>query len=304
MTTEMQVTHETLGPTIEESFLDEDPLPPDPEAEAVDGPAEVPAETRAEGPAGDRAAPLEPPKRFTRQLVCKMYPEELAKKAVLLADAITDHDAYETEKKAVAADMAAALASKWEEVKRLSRVVHQGGEEREVECELVRNDREGSIETVRLDTGEVIDRRAQDVGERQLPLTAVVHEDDGPIEGLEGEQCITARDGERCESRVAPGEHYCPDCLGDAEAKRDARETEVAAARPRCAARVARGDNTEARCEEEAGESGFCGQHAEPCAAQGCTEPAMGAGLFCTGHSETVAKKRKRARKGDAAAAE
>lgn len=298
---------------------------PDPELREVDDTADPPddAETEQAQAALDEALdaesaetaavvadavapPLEPVRRFKRVLVCKMYPEELAKRAVALADAITDHDAYEAEKKSVAADMASVLAAKWEEVKRLSRVVHAGGEEREVDCEIFRNDREGSMETVRLDTGEVIDRRAQDVEERQLPLGAVVSPPEVPAEGAAEDretrtQCATTRDGEQCEGVCEGDAAYCPECIADAVARDDAAEAERAKAAPRCKARVARGDNTEARCEEEAGESGFCGQHAEPCAAQGCTEPAMGAGLFCAAHSETVAKKRGRGRKGAAA---
>ena len=43
------------------------------------------------------AAPLEPVRRFKRQLLCKAAPEDLAKLALRLADAVTAHDCREQE---------------------------------------------------------------------------------------------------------------------------------------------------------------------------------------------------------------
>lgn len=148
---------------------------PDPESTAELGAESVPdgGGTSSTGP-----TPIEEPQRFKRELLCKLHEEDLAKKGLELARAVTAHTVFENEMKERAAGDRDALKALWVNVEKLSRIVTDGGEQREVECLLIRNDREGSIETVRCDTGEIIDVRAQDAKERQLPLVAQPAGDD------------------------------------------------------------------------------------------------------------------------------
>lgn len=208
-------------------------------------------------------ATLEPHRKIKRVLLCKMHPEDLAKIAIRLSTAIREHTNREAEIKAEAKERRDELEGLWQDVLRFERVIHDGGEEREVECEILRDDKAGSMVTVRLDTGEVIDERAQDVEERQLPLTAAGTAPvpaEGAEKGPSGDhadtdplRCVTVREDGRCEGAVTPGHDHCEACLTEAAEREEQKAS--AEAGPRCSVEG---------CEEEAGASGLCGQHAKP----------------------------------------
>lgn len=64
------------------------------------------------------------------------------------------------------------------EIARIGRILELGAEPRQVECDVLMNWEDGRIETVRLDTGEVVDSRAMNPEERQREMFRGKHTGD------------------------------------------------------------------------------------------------------------------------------
>lgn len=160
------------------------------DAALAPGTAEVPAETPAEGPAEDQAAAPPtakvaaeaydriPVRRYTRKLKTPLDALTLVDAKDELVAALAKHTTRKKQVDALKKDLATELKELWANVSRLQHKVESASEDREVECEEYRDDRMGTIVTVRLDTFQRIDERPQDVEERQLPLPKTEKADD------------------------------------------------------------------------------------------------------------------------------
>ena len=102
-----------------------------------------------------------------RFLPVTLSKDELAIKADELARGFERLKTLEAEKKDANADFKMRIEIQKSEVARLSGVVSSKSEMREVECRTRKNYELGVVETVRVDTDEVVETRAMDVAERQ-----------------------------------------------------------------------------------------------------------------------------------------
>ena len=73
-------------------------------------------------------------------------------------------------------------------VNSLSRVINEGAEWRDVECQEVKNFTDNSVKVIRMDTGELVSERTMTAGERQRGLDLKPEPDPGPgiMEATEG----------------------------------------------------------------------------------------------------------------------
>lgn len=135
-------------------------------------------------------APVEPPpkvdpstfpRKITKPIEVELTPDEVAEMVAAADEAFATHDAMDAAEKARKKDAKAALDLQLMEARRLLASAHAGVEERNVECEVQLNP-DGTVHTVRLDTGEVIEgsvRRARD-NELQQTMFRMPPEDDEP----------------------------------------------------------------------------------------------------------------------------
>lgn len=108
--------------------------------------------------------------KSTMQLPVKLTDEELQIRSRELAEKLTEIEAVDEDR---ASAMAAFKARKDKLVldsRRLTRIVRTGQEEREVHVTETKNWERGTIETIRLDTGEVVSSRPMNPSERQEAL--------------------------------------------------------------------------------------------------------------------------------------
>lgn len=118
---------------------------------------------------------MTPEETFYRDLRCELTDSEVAAVAEELALQVGEREKTETAKASAAAAFGATLKAQAQEIGLLGRKVRDKAEQRAIECQRIADYKQGVMETVRLDTGEVISRRALTVEERQgqlLPLEA------------------------------------------------------------------------------------------------------------------------------------
>lgn len=110
----------------------------------------------------------------TRTLTCLLTPAEVEARGKELARATFDWEAAEEEKKSVVKDLGDKIKEHEANMKRLSRVVRSGKEEREVEIEWRPYPESETMRLFRMDTGEEISSRPMTREEketfRQPPL--------------------------------------------------------------------------------------------------------------------------------------
>src|SRR5262249_29735219 len=105
-----------------------------------------------------------------RDLPCRLSDSEIQAMGEQLADLELEYKRVDEERKTRAAEFRDQLESINNRIGILSREIQAREQVRQVECGIGRNERLGLIETVRWDTGEVIDRRAMTAEERQKDL--------------------------------------------------------------------------------------------------------------------------------------
>jgi hypothetical protein len=109
-----------------------------------------------------------------RTLTCTLTPKELREKGAELGRAVTDWETTEEEKKRVTKDLGDRIKEQEANMKRLSRIVRTGKEEREVDCNWVAAPSSETMRLIRCDTGEEVTSRPMTKEEkeyhRQQPL--------------------------------------------------------------------------------------------------------------------------------------
>jgi hypothetical protein len=107
---------------------------------------------------------------FRQKLTVALTATEIAEHAQRAAHLLQDHDARAEEFKEQARENKLTLDRLTSEMRDHARAVREGREFRDVACERVYNWTVGSVQDVRLDTGEVIAERAMTEAERQKSL--------------------------------------------------------------------------------------------------------------------------------------
>lgn len=107
---------------------------------------------------------------FKQYLPCQLTEQERLLKSEELVKRLEEKDGLEDRKKSSADDFKSLITAKECEARRLRREVSTGIEHREVECQEVFRFARNLVETVRLDTGEVVSSRAMRPEERQAAM--------------------------------------------------------------------------------------------------------------------------------------
>jgi len=108
-----------------------------------------------------------------RLLEVKLTDKELAKKHRALLQNVIESQRIEDVLRQEAAEARSDLKELKKARRDLVTVCHKGKETRSVKCRTVRDYRLGELRTYRLDTDEVIEKRALSAGERQPKLPGV-----------------------------------------------------------------------------------------------------------------------------------
>lgn len=109
--------------------------------------------------------------RVNRQLPCQLTHDELITAAKGVARATADLAAAETEMQAVKAEYKETVARLEARRGESARLVNEGVQVREVECEEIHDLTAKTVVVVRRDTGEQVENRAMSAQEREaLPL--------------------------------------------------------------------------------------------------------------------------------------
>ncbi len=111
-------------------------------------------------------------KPFMRELRCDLTSQEVADRADELGSALHRRAETEKAKADASASYAADLKAATSTINRLGEEVRTRSTQRPVECHAVPDFAEGVMETIRLDSGEVIARRPLEPDERQPELAA------------------------------------------------------------------------------------------------------------------------------------
>jgi hypothetical protein len=106
----------------------------------------------------------------TRKLPVKLTEDEITQRGRGMAKFESDRSALEESKKATADEFKAKINLCSESMGRLSRSINTGHEDRDVECEWIKNFARKVADLVRNDTGEVVETRPLDADELQEKL--------------------------------------------------------------------------------------------------------------------------------------
>lgn len=108
-----------------------------------------------------------------RKLPVTLTEEERLARGMRAAELGAEYAEVEEAKKAAARDLGQKLKTLRAEMDELHEAVRTGREQQDVQVDHHRNEERKSIETIRLDTGEIIDSRPMTVEERQGSLFAI-----------------------------------------------------------------------------------------------------------------------------------
>jgi len=107
---------------------------------------------------------------ITRRLPVKLNREEVRLKGKRLAILEAEIESLEGEKKAVVDDFKSKIEGRKAEIQSLSRQVNEEQEYRQVEVVERKDWDELTVDTVRTDTGDIIESRPMTTSERQRPI--------------------------------------------------------------------------------------------------------------------------------------
>lgn len=126
------------------------------------------------------AVPSKPgePEAVIRYVTVQLDPVETAARAREAAELMAERDADESNYKDAAALARKLVAAQDILLRRLNRIIVNGEETRPVRCEVRIDRRAGSADTVRLDTGDVIETRGLTAAERQFEIPGAEGEDE------------------------------------------------------------------------------------------------------------------------------
>ena len=124
-----------------------------------------------------------------RQLPVELTPTERMARAMTAAERQSEYCELESQKKATTSTLGRQLKEIRSEIEDLQRAVRSGKETQSVQVETLRNEARRTVETLRLDTGEVVDTRPMTVEERQGKLFGI---DGGKVDDLLVEKAAAA----------------------------------------------------------------------------------------------------------------
>jgi seryl-tRNA synthetase len=107
------------------------------------------------------------PEITTQILHCRLSTDELLKYSDQLSCEVNEVASLQAKKAAAASDYKAKIEAKEEIITDLARKVRTKEEDREVECEIVKDWEHKCVRTTRRDTGEVVGERAMTAEEMQ-----------------------------------------------------------------------------------------------------------------------------------------
>lgn len=175
----------------------------------------------------------------TRELPVKLSDEKKSRLGEELAHQLTERDLIRAEKRSAIADANERIKEIDQMVTKLTQSIETGSELREVKCLERVSPTNGSVEVVRLDTGEIVEtihdpERAAKVAQAELPFGATPATSSAPVEAKPLE-----RPGRACPTcSVADGTH-APDCViafpkceYDVLFSADGREVYIACGKP------------------------------------------------------------------------
>lgn len=107
---------------------------------------------------------------FIQKLKCELTDKEHTEAAVALAEALDDMTAAESEKKSLVEQFKARIEAANAEAVRLTGLVRNRYEFRDIQCEEVKNFQTGQLTVTREDTSEIVKERELTMEEKQRPL--------------------------------------------------------------------------------------------------------------------------------------
>lgn len=108
-----------------------------------------------------------------RQLPVQLTQEERMARAMTAAEKQGRYGEVEEHKKSVSSECGRELKELRSEIEDLQRAVRTGTERQDVQIETRRNEERRTVETVRLDTAEIVDTRPMTIEERQGKLFGI-----------------------------------------------------------------------------------------------------------------------------------
>lgn len=105
-----------------------------------------------------------------KELTCTLDDSELAKYGRELSGRLSDLASIELEKKEAADNFKSRMSKIDKAIGEIQRKLHDGSEERVIECEQVLSFDTATVTIIRKDTGEVVEERPMTDEERQMPL--------------------------------------------------------------------------------------------------------------------------------------
>jgi hypothetical protein len=108
--------------------------------------------------------------KTTKKLPTQLSEEELRERGDALAESVEKTAALAEEKKAQDAEINGKIKLSKEITRKLSRIIASKTEDRDVECDVVKDYKAGTVTTFRSDTGEQVDQRTLTAEERQEEL--------------------------------------------------------------------------------------------------------------------------------------
>jgi hypothetical protein len=121
--------------------------------------------------------------KTTRKLPVQLTDDELQQRSQALVGNIKQTDALKEEKKTATSEFKARIGACNDVTKRLTEIISSGKEERDVECEMTKDYKGGTVTVVRLDTGEVVETRPMTADERQESMWTQKGEPRAPARG-------------------------------------------------------------------------------------------------------------------------
>jgi hypothetical protein len=105
-----------------------------------------------------------------RELECRLTPEDIRAKEAAIADAFEERERLCAAMRSVSAHRRDEIGTVERKIRRLSEERRSGFELRDVEVEERRDYRRGTVTIVRLDTGDVVEKRDLTDEERRVEL--------------------------------------------------------------------------------------------------------------------------------------
>lgn len=121
--------------------------------------------------------------KTTRKLPVQLTEEEIQQRSQALAGNLKKTDVLKEEKKASTSEFKARIDACNDITKKLAEIITSGKEDRDVECEMIKDFKRNTVTITRTDTGEVVDERPMTEDERQEKMWGQESEPRQPVKG-------------------------------------------------------------------------------------------------------------------------